>query len=142
MIRECVFASHTGDGTMNMSPMRMIRTTRYKYILNIAPEVLYTTHMDKVGEPYWKSWQEASFKNEHAASVLWRYHNRPAEELYDIVADPDEQRNLAGEKQYRETLVGFREMMAQWRQQQGDTETGPYLAPPRQGKEPVAPYIF
>lgn len=142
MIRDCVFASHTGDGTMNMSPMRMIRTTRYKYILNIAPEILYTTHMDKVGEPYWQSWKEASFKNEHAASVLWRYHNRPAEELYDILSDPGEQRNLAGEKQYLDTLEGFREMMAQWRQQQGDTETGPFVVPPRQGKEPVAPYIF
>ncbi len=110
--------------------------------MNIAPEILYTTHMDKVEEPYWKSWREASFTNEHAASVLWRYHNRPAEELYDIVADPGEQRNLAGEKQYRETLERFRRGMARWRAQQGDTETGPYQVPPRQGKEPVAPYIF
>lgn len=141
-IHDFVYASHTGDGKMNQSPMRMIRTTRYKYILNIASEILYTTHMDKVGEPYWESWREESFRNEHAASVLWRYHNRAPEELYDILADPDEKRNLAGLEYYRETLESFRKIMAEWRQQQGDEETGPYEVPPREGKGPVAPYIF
>lgn len=142
VVRDFVFASHTGDGTMNQSPMRMIRTSQYKYILNIAPEILYTTHMDKVGEPYWSSWKEFSFRDEHAAAVLWRYHNRPPEELYDVLTDPDEHNNLAGEKFYQETLEYFRNLMAQWRQQQGDQETGPYQAPAREGKEPVAPYIF
>ena len=31
-LRDTVFASHTGDGTMSQTPMRMIRTSRYKYI--------------------------------------------------------------------------------------------------------------
>lgn len=30
--RDVVFASHTGDNQMNRSPMRMLRTDRYKYI--------------------------------------------------------------------------------------------------------------
>lgn len=146
--RQKVFASHTGDGTMNQSPMRMIRTRRYKYILNLAPEILYTTHMDKSrnhdgGRQYWDTWVEKSYETEHAASVLWRYHNRPAEELYDVLADPDETRNLAADPHYKKILEEFRSQMTQWRRQQGDDETGPYQPPKRKkGEEPVAPYIF
>ena len=41
--RERVFAAHTGDGKMNRSPMRCVRTSRYKYILNLAAENVYET---------------------------------------------------------------------------------------------------
>src|SRR5690606_37588560 len=52
--REYIYASHTGDGDMNMTPIRMVRNKRYKYLLNLAPEVKYTTHMDKGDkEGYW-----------------------------------------------------------------------------------------
>src|SRR5690606_30734377 len=45
--RKSIYASHTGDGTMNRTPMRMVRTKRYKYILNLAPKETYHTHIDK-----------------------------------------------------------------------------------------------
>ena len=141
--RDAVFASHTGDGQMNRSPMRMLRTGRYKYILNLAPEILYTTHMDRVGrEGYWNSWREISFRDEHAAAVLWRYHNRPAEELYDLQADPDEQHNLAGDPAQAERLAEMRAEMAEWRQQQGDGETGPEDLNSPDRRVGVSPYIF
>lgn len=144
---DAVFASHTGDGTMNQTPMRMIRTDRYKYILNLAPEVMYHTHMNKAndhdgGREYWGSWVEKSFWNEQAASVLWRYHNRPKEELYDVKADPAESRNLAKNPHYGEIMEQFRKQMATWRQQQGDTETGPYQPTPGANRPPVTPYVF
>jgi uncharacterized sulfatase len=141
--REAVFGSHTGDGEMNRSPMRMERTERYKYILNLAPEILYTTHMDRVGrEGYWDSWRALSFRDERAAAVLWRYHNRPAEELYDLQADPEERRNLAGEPRYAELLAGLREDMTEWRRQQGDAETGPEDLESPDRREGVSPYVF
>ena len=141
--RDAVFATHTGDGQMNRSPMRMLRTGRYKYILNLAPEILYTTHMDRVGrEGYWNSWREISFRDEHAAAVLWRYHNRPAEELYDLQADPDEQHNLAGDPAQAERLAEMRAEMAEWRQQQGDGETGPEDLNSPDRRVGVSPYIF
>lgn len=76
-LHQQVFASHTGDGTMNRSPMRMIRTDRYKYILNLAPDSRYDTHINKSknhdgGRQYWDSWVEKSYRDEHTASVLWR----------------------------------------------------------------------
>ena len=149
---ETVFASHTGDAKMNRSPMRMLRTDRYKYILNLAPEIMYTTHMDRAtdhdgGREYWPSWRAASFRDQHAAAVLWRYHHRPAEELYDVEADPWEQVNLAADPAYADMLERFRAQMKTIRAEQGDEETGPedLNAPNRnrgKGKGPVAPYVF
>lgn len=126
--RDAVFASHTGDRSFNRTPMRMVRTERYKYILNLAPENLFTTHMDKAtdhdgGREYWSSWVERAFVDPHAAAVLWRYHHRPKEELYDLATDPQETRNLAARPEYAELLENFRTYLAAWRQKQGDDRT-------------------
>lgn len=148
--REMVFASHTGDGMMNRSPSRMLRTKRYKYILNLAPENVYHTHMDGAkdhdgGREYWDSWVEKSRTDKHAAAVLNRYHHHPAEELYDLDADPEERNNLATDRRYRRLLKEFRATLAAWRRDQGDFETGPEKLPsmPRpKNAKPVAPYVF
>lgn len=129
--REIIFASHTGDGAINQAPMRMIRTSRYKYITNLAPEVLYNTHINLAkdhdgGREYWGTWINKSYTDEHAAGVLWRYHNRPQEELYDIQRDPNELCNLAANPYYESIINEFRSQMAEWRKQQGDSETGIY----------------
>lgn len=145
--RELVFASHTGDGMMNRSPARMLRTERYKYILNLAPEIVFHTHMDKAkdhdgGREYWDSWVEKARSDKHAAAVLERYHHHPAEELYDVEADPDELHNLAADPRYAKILKRYRREMAAWRKAQGDFETGPEVIKPEKGKRPVAPYVF
>src|SRR5690606_33518730 len=112
----------------------------------------YTTHMDKAtdhdgGREYWPSWRTESFRNPQAAAVLSRYHNRPAEELYDVQADPWERVNLAADPAFSTLLKQFRKEMAVIRKEQGDRETGPedltasktdHGAP----QEPVAPYVF
>jgi N-sulfoglucosamine sulfohydrolase len=149
--RDYVFATHTGDRMINRAPARMLRTAKYKYILNLAPEILYTTHMDLAkdhdgGREYWDSWRTKSFTDKHAASVLWRYHNRPKEELYDVEADPNEMKNLATDPKYANLLKEYRKQMAQWRQQQNDFHTGPEVikeeGPKKKGEKPVAPYVF
>lgn len=139
-----VFASHSGDGIMNRTPMRMLRTADYKYILNLSPETRYDTHMNKAddhdgGREYWPSWQTESFVDRHAASVLWRYHYRPEEELYDMKNDPDETVNLVEHPDYEELIEAFRTQMVQWRKAQGDNETGAYE---REERRVHVPYIF
>ncbi len=132
--RDAVFATHTGDGAMNRSPARCVRTGRYKYVLNLAPEVRYTTHIDKAsdhdgGREYWPSWVEKAKTDPNAAAVVKRYHDRPREELYDLEADPHEVNNLADRAKHAEVLRDLRDRLAAWRKQQGDDKTGPEPLP-------------
>lgn len=145
---QYVFATHTGDKLMNRSPMRMVRTAQFKYILNLAPQILYTTHMDRAkdhdgGREYWPSWRARSFYDGNAANILWRYHHRPEEELYDVIADPGEQHNLATDPKFLSTLEQLRQELKQWRGTQQDTITGPEIIKDEpKGTKPIAPYVF
>lgn len=120
--RDEVFATHTGDKEMNRAPMRCIRTRDYKYIINLAPEIPYTTHITKGPdrEPYWVSWEKLAESDKKAAAVVDRYEHRPAEELYDNRTDPYELENLAGDPGHAEALAKLREKVRQWRVQQGE----------------------
>jgi arylsulfatase A-like enzyme len=122
-----VYASHTGDGQMNRSPMRGLRTDRYKYILNLKPETVYKTHISEGasedGKSYWTSWVRLAETDERAARVVQRFRHRPAEELYDLKKDPWEQENLAGDPARAAVLVLLREKLKAWRLQQGEDLT-------------------
>ena len=132
--REVIFATHSQDMGMNVCPMRCVRTARYKYILNLSPENKYTTHMDKAkdhdgGREYWDSWVSAAGTDPRAAAVLQRYHWRPREELYDILLDPWEVHNLAGDPAYADIQRDLNRRLAAWREQQNDHKTGPDPVP-------------
>lgn len=133
--RDAIFATHSQDGfQMNVSPMRCVRTARYKYILNLAPDNMYTTHMDKAkdhdgGREYWDSWAKQSETNARAAAIVKRYHWRPREELYDVLLDPYEFHNLADDPTYADLKSDLNRQLAAWREQQGDSKTGPDQSP-------------
>src|SRR5262245_23121621 len=115
---------------MNRTPQRAVRTARYKYILNLSPEIEYTTHIDKAtdhdgGREYWPSWEAQAKTDPKAAEIIRRYHQRPREEFYDVVADPHETRNLITDPKYTRTIKALRARLAAWRKQQGDDKTGP-----------------
>jgi len=93
--RDATFALNTGDKDMNRSPARAVRTAKYKYILNLLPQDIFKTHItDAGGEDglfYWRSWEKlAAGGDVHAKEAIDRYRHRPAEELYDVEADPYE----------------------------------------------------
>ncbi|MEA2735625.1 MAG: hypothetical protein QOE14_2076 [Humisphaera sp.] len=121
---DATFAVHTGDKDMNRTPMRSIRTERYKLILNLKPETRYTSHISDAqgpdGKDYWASWERLAKADKHAAEVIQRYRQRPGEEFYDVAADPYELKNLAGDPQHAKTLAELREKLKQWRLQQGE----------------------
>ena len=83
----------TGAGTS--IPIRSVRTRGWKYIRNLHPEFAFTTHIDLPDDrgrrSYFSSWEAAAKSDPRAAAVVKRYHARPAEELYDLAADPHEQ---------------------------------------------------
>lgn len=122
--RTEITGSHSGDGDMNVYPMRCLRTARFKYILNLHPEFEYTTHIDRAdpadGRAYFDSWVEKAKTDPVAAAIVRRYHERPAEELYDVRADPHETRNLAGDPKHQATLVRMRNRLREVMKANGD----------------------
>ena len=125
-LRQELFASHSGDGTMNVFPQRGVRDTRYKYILNLHPERDWTTHFTKVtGIPnshaeVWNTWVEKTKTDSATAHLVQLIVHHPDEELYDTKADPYELTNLVERPQMKPVLERLRTRLARWRQQVGD----------------------
>ncbi len=122
--REKIFTTHSGDGRMNIYPTRSVRTNDWKYIRNLNPAFYYTTHVDLVqaaeGPAYFNSWREKAKSDPAAAALLKRYHERPAEELYDLRNDPYELKNLAAEPRHAATLAACRADVDAWMKEAGD----------------------
>lgn len=122
--RDRIFTTHSGDGQMNIYPSRSVRTADWKYIRNLHPEYYYSTHMDLAqagdGVGYFRTWEDKAKTDSAAATTVRRYHERPAEELYDLRADPLEQNNLAAISQYSQRLAELRAEVTAWMKAAGD----------------------
>ncbi len=136
--RDEMFATHSGDGRWNIYPMRSVREGNWKYIRNLHPEFAFTTHID-LGQPVdgreiFDSWVAAAETNDEAAAIVRRYHERPAEELYDLAADPGEQTNLADDPQFAARLEAMRARVEAWMRENDDE--GRVYAEPRLLSDP------
>jgi N-sulfoglucosamine sulfohydrolase len=126
--RDRIFTTHSGDGgLMNVYPIRSLRTRDWKYILNILPGHQHHSHISRAqgrdGLTYWNSWLAAAEKDPVAAAKVKRHVQRPAEELYDLAADPFEQHNLAAEPKHSARLASMRAEVEAWMKTQGDRKT-------------------
>jgi len=138
--RKVVFGTHTGNdnggpGIANHCPARTIRTSTYRYILNLSPETTFTTHITgcKSGPhylPHWDSWVEKAKTDAGAKAIVERYQHRPKEELYDLTKDPFEMNNLAGNAESSKLLKSLRKQLAQWCRIQGDKLALEHLTEP------------
>ncbi len=122
--RETIFTTHNNDGRANVYPIRSIRTARWKYIRNLQPGWIHSTHTDRFRKDgagsYFPSWEKAAETSHAAALILNRYRQRPGEELYDLAADPDELNNLAADSRHAATLVELRTALDAWMKSQND----------------------
>jgi len=143
-VHEEVFAAHTGDGQMNRSPQRCIRTSQYKLIENLAPQGVYKTHIDAAAGPdgrdYWNSWVRLADRGDaHAKQVIDHYLHRPPEELYDLQADPYELKDLIDEPAHAQIAKELRDKLNAWRLEQGeDLKKVPMPEDANQGDTPYA----
>lgn len=138
--RSEIFTTHNNDGDFNVFPGRAIRTARWKYIENLHPEYFYTTHIDQNatlgGDAYFSSWRRAAEKDPAAKQIVDAYYRRPAEELYDLSADPNETNNLATDPRQAATLRKLRSRLEAWRREQGDNR--PVKGKPHLNADPKA----
>ena len=89
------------------------------------PELNFTCQTDHnptaQSHNLWASWVSIAKSDPNIARKVQEYHQRPVEELYDLQADPNEQRNLADDPEYVQTLRKLRTITDNWIRLSGDT---------------------
>ena len=100
--------------------IRSVRSDRFAYILNLTPEATFKCMSTHPKRDWWASWKEKAATDEFARGQVDRYQHRPGEELYDIVNDPFQTRNLADDPRYAAEKAALRTKLLQWMERQGD----------------------
>ena len=141
---DYVYGAHTTRGIISGSecyPVRSVRSETFKYIRNLNYKTTFRNTLivsDKAN--YWRSWVAAAKTDKKIAKLVTLYQNRPAEELYDIVKDPYELTNLAGEAAHAKTKAALSRKLDEWMARQGDKGNATEMkARQRQGRGKSAP---
>ena len=110
---------------------RTVRSEQYRYIRNFTPDrpFLQPNEYKERQYPVWNLLKEldAAGKLTPLQKMLTA-PTMPAEELYDIVADPDETKNLVGSSEHQAVLTELRGVLAKWIEESNDQ--GRQLEPP------------
>ncbi|WCB95223.1 Ulvan-active sulfatase [Baekduia alba] len=106
-IRDELFAELTYH--VAYDPQRAIRTKRYKYIRQFGDRL----------EPVLPNVDDSPSKDLLVAAG-WRERRRPREQLYDLVMDPGEMRDLAGDPAAGEIRAALDERLARWMAETAD----------------------
>ena len=121
---DTIFASHVFHEITMYYPMRAIRTRQHKLIWNLAHELPFPHASDLWGSPTWQHIRRRADGRMGSRTVA-QYLQRPEFELYDVVADPHELRNLAGDPACASVLADLRTRLRQWMEETRD----PWLQP-------------
>jgi arylsulfatase A-like enzyme len=120
--RDYAFSIHNNVPEGRPYPIRTIRNTQYKLILNLTPEQEYHEKhmMDLDREGYWHSWLEGAKTFPQVAKALQRFIRRPAVEFFDLKKDPWELENLADKAELAPVRADMEKRLREWMAQQGD----------------------
>lgn len=95
--------------------IRSVRTNKFKYIKNFKTDRPY---MQPNYRDEWELTQimRQAYANGELNEIQARFwkNERPEEELYDLIKDPDEINNLAKDSLYTKELVNNREILKNW----------------------------
>lgn len=105
---DTIFASHTFHEIQMYYPMRVVRDDKYKLIWNIAHGLPYPFASDLWAASSWQAQYLKGMDAPYGQKTVGEYINRPAFELYDMQADPDETKNLASDPKYAEVLSEYK----------------------------------
>jgi N-sulfoglucosamine sulfohydrolase len=110
-----VYGSHTFHESTNYWPTRYIRTRRYKYHRNIAWRLDFPFANDIYGSLTWEDIRNAKTNPKMIGErPLKDYFFRPAEQLFDLIEDPNEVKNLADDPAHSEVLENLRRRIEDW----------------------------
>lgn len=102
--------------------VRAVRTERFKYVRNDYPDLAGTPSADAGRSPTMDAIRRLHRDGKLTAQQARIYlRPRPAEELYDVSADPQEIDNLATNPRHAETLADLRERLQVWQRETDDT---------------------
>lgn len=119
--RDVVYGVHTTRGIIQGSPnypIRSIRTRTHKYIMNLNHEAPFRNVV--TAGPDLDSWRKKAKTDPHVRQLMEAMIHRPAEEFYELNADPLEMHNLAGDPKYRPMMDEMRGRLEAWMKEQGD----------------------
>jgi N-sulfoglucosamine sulfohydrolase len=116
---DVVYGSHQFHEVTMYYPVRMVRTRTHKYLLNLAHPLEYPFASDLWGSAMWQGVLKRGDSMMGSRSVKAFLH-RPKEELYDLSADPNELKNLAGDSTHAKVLEELRGKLAAWREKTDD----------------------
>jgi arylsulfatase A-like enzyme len=117
-LHEAVFAEMTYHAAYQ--PLRAVRTERWKYI----------RRFDGYAHPVLANCDDSATKEllvEHG----WGDQVVPEEQLFDLVFDPNESRDVSGDPEHAAALKAMRRRLADWMEETDDPiRHGPIAAPP------------
>jgi N-sulfoglucosamine sulfohydrolase len=114
-----VFASHQFHEITMYYPTRVIRTDRYKLILNLAHQLPYPFASDLYASATW----QAALKSENPYYGQRRINDyvfRPRYELYDLQKDPGELVNVAEQAGYQQVFAQLAEQLKEYQRKTRD----------------------
>lgn len=119
--REFVFAARDRMD-IEYDMMRSARDGRFLYIRNFQPELPYAGHItyrnqSAIMQEWFRLQAEGTLTGSPA---LWMRTSRPAEELYDTIADPHQVADLSADPAHRATLERMRAAVDGWMRDTGD----------------------
>ncbi|MEM9280212.1 MAG: sulfatase [Verrucomicrobiota bacterium] len=120
--KDFVYGIMTTRGIINGSEafgIRSVRSEDYKLIVNLHHETKFTNALTK-NDVFLSMVEKAEKGAKKARRLVDAYHHRPPLELYDVRADPLEQKNLAENPEYAEVIEELSAKLDEWMTEQGD----------------------
>jgi arylsulfatase A-like enzyme len=118
-IRKYAFAEHNWQDYQARE--RAVRTDRYLYVRNELPELPATPPAEVVRGMTYQTMRRLRESGKLApAQMACFLRPRPQEELYDLVSDPHQLKNLADDSKYAETLRDLRQVLSNWQTETND----------------------
>jgi N-sulfoglucosamine sulfohydrolase len=126
---EYVFAGGVGSAPFFYYPRRSVRGKRFKLIHNLN----YQNENPKVDfynrrEGHFvagTSLKETAELNEEMTKAYRIWRNPPEYELYDLMNDPNEFKNLSGDEEYKSELEHLKNVLKKWQKDTNDPFADP-----------------